>query len=147
MPASSAATISSCRLPTPEKTTLRGSPPACSTRKSSPPETMSKPRPSRASNASRARFGADFTAKQARTMSARTRRLIGLERDRQKQAHRVRDGGALTRGYVAEAVERHEHAVGQPGVELVGRVVCDADVELEPERPGLAGRVFRVPGL
>src|SRR5439155_18528009 len=54
----------------------------------------------------------------ARTMSARTRRLIGLERDRQKQAYRVRDGGALARGYVAEAVERHEHSVGQPGVEL-----------------------------
>src|SRR5207253_5918223 len=53
-----------------------------------------------------------------------------LERDRQEQAHRVRDGCALARGYVPEAVEGHEQAVGQSGVELVGGVICDADVEL-----------------
>src|SRR2546425_212173 len=183
MPASNAAASSSCRLPTPEKTTLRASPPACSTRKSSPPETMSKPRPSRASNASKARFGAisgvggrggpltpqTTSVEVARTMSARTRRLIGLEhifmtclrvfaqpapsarerleRDRQEQAHRVRDGCALARGYVPEAVEGHEQAVGQSGVELVGGVVRDADVELEPERPRQPRRVLRIPGL
>jgi hypothetical protein len=32
-------------LPTPENTTLAGSPPAASTRASSPPDTMSKPQP------------------------------------------------------------------------------------------------------
>ena len=61
-PASSANAISSSVLPTPEKTTLRGSPPARSTRKSSPPETMSKPEPSRAKRLSTARFELAFTA-------------------------------------------------------------------------------------
>ena len=48
MPASSASRISASRLPTPENTILRGSPPAASTRANSPPDTMSKPLPSRA---------------------------------------------------------------------------------------------------
>ena len=46
-PWSSAYSISSCDLPTPAKVHFRGSPPAASTRKSSPPETMSNPAPSR----------------------------------------------------------------------------------------------------
>ena len=49
-------------LPTPEKTTLAGSPPAWSTRYNSPPETMSKPAPARASKASTASDELAFTA-------------------------------------------------------------------------------------
>ena len=45
MPAASAWRISARVLPTPEKMILAGSPPAASTRASSPPETMSKPQP------------------------------------------------------------------------------------------------------
>ena len=45
IPALSAARISSANFPTPAKTTLAGSPPARNTRKSSPPETTSKPAP------------------------------------------------------------------------------------------------------
>jgi hypothetical protein len=44
-PASNASAISMRVLPTPEKTTLAGSPPAAITRANSPPETMSKPKP------------------------------------------------------------------------------------------------------
>jgi len=71
IPASSAAAISSSRLPTPEKTMRLASPPACRARKSSPPETMSNPYPSLARSARRARLGADFTAKQACTSRPR----------------------------------------------------------------------------
>ena len=49
-------------LATPENTTLAGSPPAASTRASSPPDTMSKPLPSRAKSPSTARFGFAFIA-------------------------------------------------------------------------------------
>ena len=49
-------------LPTPENTTLAGSPPAASTRASSPPETMSKPLPRRANRSSTARFEFALTA-------------------------------------------------------------------------------------
>ena len=61
MPARNASTISLSVLPTPENSTLRGSPPAASTRASSPPETMSKPAPSCAISASTARFEFAFT--------------------------------------------------------------------------------------
>jgi hypothetical protein len=61
-PASSAKAISSSVFPTPEKTTLRASPPARSTRYSSPPDTMSNPEPSRANRLSTARFEFAFTA-------------------------------------------------------------------------------------
>ena len=60
--ASSAATMSSRDLATPENTMRPGSPPAISTRLSSPPETMSKPAPRRASRFSTARFEFAFTA-------------------------------------------------------------------------------------
>ena len=62
MPASSAASISASVLPTPENTTFAGSPPAARTRASSPPETMSKPLPSRASRSSTARLEFAFIA-------------------------------------------------------------------------------------
>ena len=58
---SSASWISASVLPTPENSVLRASPPAASTRASSPPETMSKPAPSRASSASTARLEFAFT--------------------------------------------------------------------------------------
>ena len=54
MPFARAYSTSAAVLPTPEKTTLEGSPPAWSTRKSSPPLTMSKPAPALASSASTA---------------------------------------------------------------------------------------------
>jgi hypothetical protein len=59
---SSASRISASLLPTPENTTLAGSPPAASTRWSSPPETMSKPAPARASRSMIARFEFAFSA-------------------------------------------------------------------------------------
>ncbi len=54
--------MSSRDFATPENTMRRGSPPAISTRPSSPPETMSKPAPLRASRFSTARFEFAFTA-------------------------------------------------------------------------------------
>jgi hypothetical protein len=60
--ARSACSISASLLPTPENTVLRGSPPAASTRASSPPDTMSKPAPARASRFSTARFEFAFIA-------------------------------------------------------------------------------------
>ena len=62
MPLASAYSTSAAVLPTPEKTTLPGSPPAWSTRNSSPPETMSKPAPALASSASTASDELAFTA-------------------------------------------------------------------------------------
>ena len=62
MPAVSAASISASVLPTPENTTFAGSPPAASTRASSPPETMSKPLPRRAKTFSTARLEFAFIA-------------------------------------------------------------------------------------
>ena len=62
IPASRPARISASDLPTPENTTPDGSPPAASTRSSSPPETMSNPEPSRARASSTARFELAFTA-------------------------------------------------------------------------------------
>ena len=53
--------ISSIDFPTPEKITLRGSPPAARTRNSSPPETMSKPEPSLLNTFSTARLELDLT--------------------------------------------------------------------------------------
>ena len=64
MPSVSARSISVSVLPSPENTTLAGSPPAASTRSSSPPETMSKPAPSRASTLSTAMLELALTAKQ-----------------------------------------------------------------------------------
>ena len=62
MPACSACRISARVLPTPEKITLAGSPPAASTRCSSPPETMSKPQPARANTCSTASVELAFIA-------------------------------------------------------------------------------------
>ena len=62
MPAASAATISASDLPTPEKITRSALPPAASTRASSPPETMSKPAPWRASTSRIASVELAFTA-------------------------------------------------------------------------------------
>ncbi len=61
-PASSARRISSALLATPENTTCSALPPAASTRASSPPETMSKPAPSRANTFSTPRLLFAFTA-------------------------------------------------------------------------------------
>ncbi|MNN37537.1 hypothetical protein D3C81_1514890 [compost metagenome] len=58
----SASSISAALLPTPENTTLRASPPAASTRLSSPPETMSNPAPSLANTCSTARLELAFMA-------------------------------------------------------------------------------------
>jgi hypothetical protein len=55
MPAARALRISASDLPTPEKITRSAAPPAASTRASSPPDTMSKPAPSRRSTSSTAR--------------------------------------------------------------------------------------------
>ena len=55
MPLASAYSTSPAVLPTPEYTTFDGSPPAAMTRNNSPPETMSKPAPARASSESTAR--------------------------------------------------------------------------------------------
>ena len=54
MPASKAVRISARVLPTPEKITWDGSPPAASTRSNSPPDTMSKPQPAWANTCSTA---------------------------------------------------------------------------------------------
>ena len=62
MSCSSASRMSASLLPTPENTTLRGSPPAAITRASSPPDTMSKPLPSRANTSSTARLEFAFIA-------------------------------------------------------------------------------------
>ena len=62
MPSSSALAISSGFLLTPENTTLDGSPPAATTRSSSPPETISNPAPSLASILSTAKLELAFTA-------------------------------------------------------------------------------------
>ena len=62
MPLASAYSTSSAVLPTPENTTFPGSPPACSTRYSSPPETISNPAPAFASSASTASDEFAFTA-------------------------------------------------------------------------------------
>ena len=56
MPAASARRISASDLPTPENRILSGSPPAARTRSSSPPETISKPLPSRANRSRIARL-------------------------------------------------------------------------------------------
>ncbi len=61
-PASSASRISAAVLPTPENTVFSALPPAASTRASSPPETMSKPAPSRANTFSTARLLFALTA-------------------------------------------------------------------------------------
>ena len=61
MSCDSARRISSRPLPTPEKMTFRGSPPAAMTRSNSPPETMSKPEPSAARVFNTARLEFDFT--------------------------------------------------------------------------------------
>jgi len=66
MPASKAKRISASVLPTPENTTLAGSPPAAITRANSPPETMSKPAPNLANVFKIAKLGFDLTAKQTR---------------------------------------------------------------------------------
>ena len=60
--ASKAASISQACLPTPENTTLAGSPLAAITRASSPPETISKPVPRRANSLSMARLEFAFMA-------------------------------------------------------------------------------------
>ncbi len=62
MPAANAASISAALLPTPENTVFAGSPPAAITRSSSPPDTMSKPLPCRASRFSTARLEFAFIA-------------------------------------------------------------------------------------
>ena len=58
--------MSSWDLPTPENTTIYGSPVAAKTQWSSPPETISKPAPFFASKFNMAILGLDFTAKQMR---------------------------------------------------------------------------------
>src|SRR5690606_11451066 len=65
-PTSSARCISAACLPTPENTTLCGSPPAAKTRSNSPRLTISKPAPKRASTFNTAKFEFDFTAKQTK---------------------------------------------------------------------------------
>src|SRR5207245_7323424 len=45
-----------------------------------------------------------------------------------------------------EPVERQEEPVGEAGVEAVGGVVSDADVQLQPERLLEPRRVLLVPG-
>ena len=62
MPTSRAYSISASVLPTPENTTLLASPPASSTRASSPPETISKPEPSLAITFNTAKLEFAFTA-------------------------------------------------------------------------------------
>ena len=64
IPTSSARIISSRDFATPEKTTFDASPPAASTRSSSPCETISKPEPSFAMMFNTPIFEQDFTAKQ-----------------------------------------------------------------------------------
>ena len=66
MPTSNARRISVAVLPTPENTILLASPPAASTRSSSPPETISKPDPIFAKTFNTAKFEFAFTAKHTR---------------------------------------------------------------------------------
>jgi hypothetical protein len=66
-PACSAARISSARLPTPEKTTRAGSPPAAITRASSPPRRCrSRSRPAKVCSTARLRVGLHRVAQQVR---------------------------------------------------------------------------------
>ncbi len=76
-PTCSAWRISARVLPTPEKTTRRGSPPAASTRCSSPPETMSKPQPARAKVCSTARLGVGLHRIADQVRPARQCALVG----------------------------------------------------------------------
>ena len=62
MPTVSARRISSVCLPTPEKTTRAGSPPAAKTRSNSPADTISKPAPKRAKTLSTPRLELALTA-------------------------------------------------------------------------------------
>ena len=70
MPASSATSISSALLPTPEKIMLSGAMPAASARRISPSETTSAPAPASAKVRITARLALAFTAKQMRAPSS-----------------------------------------------------------------------------
>ena len=66
MPTDKAYSISASVLPTPEKTTFLGSPPAAITRRNSPSDTISKPAPNLANKFNTAKFEQDLTAKQVK---------------------------------------------------------------------------------